>query len=176
MPSPMRPLATAERFFFSAARRRAPFGALLLAAVLASCAHATIPGTQAQDTPANREVYAVLQRARDCLQARDAECLLSVISTRYFEDNGTPDPHDDYGYLELKERYAAEAMQTAKDVQVGLQIYEIQVRGERAWADLRYTSRVRFELPSGRLWDSYRDFDRVELLREGGAWRIVRGL
>lgn len=162
-----------------ASRRSPRFRLALLVCALgaaSACAHAKIPGTQIDDTPATREVYGVLSRARDCLQARDAEGLLALISTRYFEDNGTPDPRDDYGYLELKERLVADALQTAKDVQVGMQVYEIVIRGDTAWADIRYNSRVRLELPSGRLWDSYRDFDRIEMVREQGSWRIVRGL
>ena len=59
---------------------------------------------------------------------------------------------------------------------IGLQVYDITVHGSRAWADLRYTSRARLELPNGRLWDSFRDFDRIEFVHEGDTWRIIRGL
>jgi hypothetical protein len=140
------------------------------------CAHNVIAGTQAKDTPANREIYDVLVKLRSCLEQRDAATLMTLVSKNYFEDNGTPDPKDDYGYTELSERLAADTLSTAQEVSISLQIFDITVHGSRAWADLRYTSRARLELPNGRLWDSFRDFDRIEFVREDGAWRIIRGL
>lgn len=150
--------------------------ALGLAPGVQGCAHTLIAGTQARDTPANREIYSLLTKLRDSLVQRDAAALMSLVSTSYFEDNGTPDPKDDYGYLELSERLAADTLSTAQEVNVALQVFDITVHGDHAWADLRYTSRARLELPGGRLWDSFRDFDRIEFLREGGVWRITRGL
>lgn len=140
------------------------------------CAHAMLPGTQVPDTPASRQVFETLVDIRKAMEARDGEKLLSHISEHYFEDNGTPDPKDDYGYLELRESLLSDALGTAKDLSLSMQLYDITVQGDHAWADLRYTSRARLEFPSGRLWDSHRDFDRVEFVREDGVWRIVRGL
>ncbi len=140
------------------------------------CAHNTIAGTQAKDTPANREIYDLLVKLRHALEQRDAASMMTLVSKSYFEDNGTPDPKDDYGYTELSERIAADTLSTAQEVSISLQIFDITVHGNRAWADLRYTSRARLELPNGRLWDSFRDFNRVEFVREDNAWRITRGL
>lgn len=151
-------------------------GAMGMGPLNSGCAHNLIAGTQAKDTPANREIYSLLLKLRDSLVQRDAAALMALVSTSYFEDNGTPDPKDDYGYLELSERLAADTLTTAQEINLALQIFDITVHGEHAWADLRYTSRARLELPGGRLLDSFRDFDRIEFLREGGTWRITRGL
>jgi hypothetical protein len=171
----MKPTPHARRHARSA---RLSGGPLLVALALwvSSCAHALIPGTQARDTAANREIYTQLIKLKDCLEQRDAATLMTLVSKEYFEDNGTPDPRDDYGYIELSERLAADTLSTAHEVTIGLQVYDITVHGPRAWADLRYTSRARLELPNGRLWDSFRDFDRIEFVHEGDAWRIIRGL
>lgn len=142
----------------------------------AACAHAMLPGTQVPDTHATREIFHTLVAVREAMEARDVDKLLTFVSPHYFEDNGTPDPKDDYGYLELRENLMRDALGTAKDLSLDMQLYDIEIRGEHAWADLRYVSRARLEFPSGRLWDSHRDFDRVEFAREEGAWRIVRGL
>lgn len=150
--------------------------ACMTALVTSGCAHRTIAGTQAKDTAANREIYAILVKLRHSLEERDAASLMSLVSKSYFEDNGTPDPRDDYGYSELSERIAADTLSTAQEVSISLQIFDITVHGPRAWADLRYTSRARLELPNGRLWDSFRDFNRVEFVREDDGWRIIRGL
>jgi hypothetical protein len=132
--------------------------------------------TQAKDTPANREIYDLLVKLRNSLEQRDAATMMTLVSKSYFEDNGTPDPRDDYGYTELSERIAADTLSTAQEVSVSLQVFDITVHGNKAWADLRYASRARLELPNGRLWDSFRDFDRIEFVREDDGWRIIRGL
>lgn len=158
-------------------RLAAPMVAVCLVLALATgCAHANLPGTQIRDTQITREIYQTLVEVKEALETRDADKLIAHVSRSYFEDNGTPDPKDDYGFLELRESLLADALGTAKDLSLSVQIYDIEVDGDRAWADLRYMSRARLEFPSGRLWDSHRDFDRIEFLREDGQWLIVRGL
>ncbi len=150
--------------------------ALLLATCLAACRHGLLPGTAVTDTPDNRAIYLLLGRVREALQERDAPTLLAMVSTHYFEDNGTIDPRDDYGYTELKERLLKDSMDTAKEVYVSFEVHEIGVQGDHAFADIRYNSRTRLELPAGRLWDSHGDFDRIEFVREGTVWKISSGL
>jgi hypothetical protein len=149
---------------------------LALLCAPAACAHHLIPGTQVVETPQTREIYDLIVHLRDCLQRRDAAGLLAMVSKTYFEDNGTPDPKDDYGYLELQDRLAKDSLDTAKELLVSFQIFDITIQGNVAQADMRYSSRARLELPSGRLWDTNRDFDRIEFVREDGAWRITSGL
>jgi hypothetical protein len=145
-------------------------------ATLAACAHGRIPGTQIPNTEPNREVYAVVRKALDALASRDSKTLLSVVSTRYFESNGTPQPEDDYGYEQLKNDILPKMMTVTKEVFIEAQVQEIDVNGDRAHADIRYSSRARLELPSGSRWDSHRDFDRITLDREPGGWKITGGL
>ncbi|HET6345790.1 MAG TPA: hypothetical protein VFH51_12715 [Myxococcota bacterium] len=152
------------------------FAALLLLLGAGACAHSYIEGTQVVDTDENREILSIIRKARDALQARDSNTLLSMVSTKYFEDNGTPDPRDDYGYVELKEKLVKDSLETAKEVVVDFQIFDINVDGDNAYADIRYSSRTRLEMPSGRVWDTHRDFDRLQFVREDGTWRIVSGL
>jgi hypothetical protein len=147
-----------------------------VATLLGACAHGFLPGTQIRETKANREVYDVVAKALDSFAKRDTAGLLSVISTRYFEDNGTPQPDDDYGYQQLKDKILPDAMNVAKEVFLDAQVQDLVVQGEQAHADVRYRSRARLELPNGSLWDSHRDFDRIRLEKEEGGWKIVGGL
>ncbi len=147
-----------------------------VAMLLGACAHGFIPGTQVRDTKQNREVYDVVAKALDSLAKRDSATLLSLVSPRYFEDNGTPQPDDDYGYQQLKDKILPEAMNVAKEVYIEAKVQDLVVKGDQAHADIRYSSRARLELPTGTLWDSHRDFDRIRLEKEDGAWKIVGGL
>lgn len=149
---------------------------LLLTTFAGACAHSMLEGTNIRETPDTRAIYDVIVTVRRSLQTRDPNTLMSVVSTQYFEDCGTPDPTDDYGYTELKEKIMTDALEQAKEVFVAFQVFDIQVNGNLARADLRYNSRTRMEFPAGQLWDTHRDFDRIEFLREEGKWRITSGL
>jgi hypothetical protein len=148
----------------------------LLPVLALACAHQRIPGTRVPDTAENREVMAVLEKLQAAMQARDVAGIVPLVSPKYFEDNGTPDPTDDYGYGELKDKILPESFAVAAEMHVSFDVHDIRVEGEKAHADIRYDSRARLELPSGTLWDSHREFNRVVFAREDGAWRIVSGL
>lgn len=148
---------------------------IVVAAMLGACAHGRIAGTEIPNTEANREIYSVVKQAVDAFGKRDSERLLSLVSPRYFEDNGTTSPDDDFGYEQLKQ-ILPQSLEAAKEVFIEVEIHEIAVDGDRAHADLRYRSRARLQLPSGTKWDSHRDFNRLELAREDGSWRITGGL
>jgi hypothetical protein len=149
---------------------------LPLVAALAACAHGLIPGTQVKDTKENREVLAVVQKAVEALGNRDSTTLLSLISPRYFEDNGTPAPDDDYGYTQLKDEVLPKTMARTKEIFLEVQVQDVVIDGNQARVDVRYSSRARMDLPNGPPWASSKDFDRILLAREDGTWKIVGGL
>jgi len=146
------------------------------AAGFLACAHSMIQGTQVRDTPDNRQVLTVVHKAMAALRERDMTALLALISPRYFEDNGTADQGDDYGYQQLKDKILPEITKLAQEVQIDVEVQDIAVEGDRARADVRYQSRAQLALPAGTKWDSNKEFNRIELVREGGGWLIVGGL
>ena len=151
---------------------------VLLSALLfgSSCAHTLVDGTEIDDTAENREILSVLQSVRSAMQDRNQDALLSLVSESYFEDMGTADPADDYGYEYLRDTVIPQTMQVAGKVVVDFAVHEIQVEDQLAHADIRYNSRARLDLPSGAMWDSHKEFNRLELKRENGKWMITRGL
>ena len=144
----------------------------------ASCAHTRyIEGTSIRSTPQKLEIFNQIVKIRTFLENRDAKGLLGLVSTRYFEDNGTLDPHDDYGYVELEERLMQDGIAAVKELYLTFELHDLVIEdNNHAYADVRYTSRTRLELPSGRLWDTHSDFDRLKFIREEGVWKIVSGL
>jgi hypothetical protein len=118
----------------------------------------------------------ILYEVREAMEARDADRLLAHVSEDYFEDNGTPKPEDDYGFKELKSSVLPQSLSHTTEVHLSLEVHEVVVEGDRARADVRYDSRVHLDMPSGALWDSHKEFNRVEFAREGGTWRIISGL
>jgi hypothetical protein len=155
-------------------RGQIPFVVLALAA--GGCAHTMIEGTQIPDTDDNRALVQILAEVCEAMEARDADRILAHVSEDYFEDGGTPKPDDDYGYKELVSSVLPESLSHTTEVHLTMQVHEVVVEGDRARADIRYDSRVHLDMPSGALWDSHKEFNRVEFAREDGAWRIVSGL
>ncbi|MBN1962471.1 MAG: hypothetical protein JW841_16170 [Deltaproteobacteria bacterium] len=151
------------------------FFILFALATFTACAHTNIAGTQIPDTPQNREIAAVVKKALNALTQRDADTVLSLVSPQYFEDNGTPQPDDDYGYEQLKQ-LLPQTLKAAKEVFIDADLQSIEIINGRAQADLRYRSRANLELPAGPLWDSHREFNRIELIFENNTWKIISGL
>ena len=151
-------------------------GSCLCLVASVACAHSMIAGTQVPDTSENREIFEVLIKYKTALEARDAQGIIALVSTKYFEDNGTPDQSDDYGYEQLANKILPEALAATKEMYADFQVNEVAVEGNKARADIRYDSRARLDLPSGTLWDSHREFNRVEFERENGKWMVVSGL
>ncbi len=147
----------------------------LVLVLLAGCGHRYIKGTRVEDTRENKQVYDVIEDVRVGMEERNSEKVLSHVSPQYFEDMGTPEPQDDYGYEQLK-TLVAESFGATKEMHVILDIHAITVEDGKAWADVRYASRARIELPSGGQWDAHREFNRIELVRENDRWMIVSGL
>ena len=145
-------------------------------ALASGCAHRMIEGTQIRATDENMEVMNMLLELQSAMRVRSADRILSLVSTAYFEDNGTTDPRDDYGYEQLKTEILPQSLQVAEEIFVSFQVHDIIVEDDQAHADIRYASRARLELPTGTLWDSHREFNRVVFAREDGAWRIISGL
>lgn len=142
----------------------------------AGCAHSTIKGTTVRDTEENREVFQVIEELRSALEARDAGRVLALVSPTYFEDLGTVDAADDYGYQELRDEVLPGAFAATREMHVAVEVHDIVVEDGRAYADVRYASRAHIELPSGAFWDSHKEFNRIELQREDGQWRVISGL
>jgi hypothetical protein len=184
--------------------------ALLLAALaaplVASCGAQTIPNTTVPDTRENHAVIDVAERYRRAVEAMDTRTLLAMASERYFEDAGTPQGDDDYGYEGLRRLLSI----WAEEVR-GVR-YEIRYRsvsfeqgGTRALIDYTYTGsftlrRPPLQLPEGvdvpqgamlnvdpvrgatpvntdrEVWFRRVADNRLELEREGNEWRIVAGM
>lgn len=64
---------------------------------------ATIPGTKIVDTPVNRDLLSVAEEYRMAVERKDMPALLLMASQNYWEDGGTPQGGDDYGYEGLRD-------------------------------------------------------------------------
>ncbi|MEL6544786.1 MAG: hypothetical protein AAFQ82_09175 [Myxococcota bacterium] len=150
--------------------------ACILIAAAAGCTQSNIEGTKIEDTDEHRMLFDIVMQYRQAVEERDADTILSLVSERYYEDNGNADPADDYGFFELRDQVLPETLEATKEVYLTLEIQDIVVEEEKAHVDVRFSSRARIEMPSGSSWDTQRELNRIDFVREDSGWRIVRGL
>lgn len=176
------------------------------AALLTACATTRIPNTDVPDTGENREVIGIAERYRRAVEQRDTRALLALASQRYFEDAGTPQGDDDYGFEGLR-RLLGVWTEEVREIR-----YEIRYRrvtfeqsGRRALVDFTYTGSYTLRRPpmqenerfssssqslintdpvrgatpvngEQEVWYRRVADNRLELERENGEWRIVAGM
>jgi hypothetical protein len=152
-----------------------PRAVLVIAVTLAGCGHRYIKGTRVEDTKDNKQIFDVIEDVRGGLEERNAGRVMKHVSSTYFEDMGTPEQADDYGYDQLK-LLLPQSLEATKEMHVVLDVHAVTVEDDHAFADIRYASRARIELPSGGTWDTHREFNRIEFVRENDQWMITSGL
>ena len=150
--------------------------AMLLGCVAIGCSRDVIPNTDVDDTAENREVVSFIERYRHALEERDVVSLLTMVSARYYDDNGTPIGTDDIDVEGLRAKLAAfhERVLAVR--------YEIRYRRvtfanrERVLVDYTYTGSFRVSTSEGERWSRRLADNRIVLGRENGEYRILSGL
>jgi ketosteroid isomerase-like protein len=150
--------------------------ALLVGAVLPllACSH-RIPGTEIQDNDDTRAIVDVIDKYRQAAERRDADTVLSLVSKRYFDDAGTPDPSDDVDYDQLRKRLTTDyARLTAVRLEIGVR--KIEIAGEKAQAFVFYDEHYRIATKAGEVSKQANDVQRMRFVREDGAWKFSSGI
>jgi len=187
-------------------RRFVPVPYLVLVVFVASCASARIPNTDLPDTSENREIVGVVERYRRAVEQRDVRTLLALAAPTYFEDSGTPQGDDDYGYEGLRRLLSVWA-EEVREVRYEMRYRRVtfEREGQRVLVDYTYTGSFTLNRPVvetrsnvyGRERLSLAGLDpargpndveeheswfrrvadnRIELERVEGNWRIVAGM
>jgi hypothetical protein len=144
----------------------------------------TIPGTEIPDTDENRDILRVLERYRTSFVRRDAAGVLSTAHPSYYDTAGTDDPTDDIEYAELGP-ILRERLAQLEAIRFTIDYLEVNVVDDRAsvkvWIDASFQLRGIEDPQSGTVRVDGRhtrkqDHAMFELVRDGGAWRITKGL
>ena len=146
------------------------------------CAHGRfLPGTNIPATEANREIIATIEDYRTRLIERNVDGLLLLASDRYFEDGGTPQANDDYGYAGLANILTGR-LRRVDSIRYDIQYKSIHI-GADGWAEVEAFLSGAFELQGDEVGDRYRrinDYHRFVLERSttGGTakWKFVSGM
>jgi hypothetical protein len=179
---------------------------LLAASPIEACVTSNIPGTEIPDSHENRDVIEVAERYRHAVEQRDTRTLLGLAAPNYFEDGGTPQGDDDYGYDGLRSLLSIWSDEV-REVRYEMRYRRITFEqdGQRALVDFTYTGSFTLRRPpmqvtggalarqesmlnadpargatpmSGdrEVWYRRVADNRLALERVQGQWRIVAGM
>jgi hypothetical protein len=152
-----------------------------LAALALGCGHGRyLPGTNIPATETNRDIVDTIEEYRMRLMEKNVEGLLMLASERYFEDGGTPQPNDDYGYAGLATILGGR-LQRVQSIRYDIQYKSIKV-GVDGRAEVEAFLSGAFEL-DGDAGERYRrvsDYHKFVLERSntGGSakWKFLSGM
>ncbi len=155
--------------------RLPPLAALLAILTLIGCAARRIPGSDIKDTPDTRAIIAALEAYRHAAERRDAGAVLALVSPKYFDDAGTPDPADDIDYQQLKKRISDDFHKITA-LRLDLAVKKVDVEGDKATAYVFYDEHYRITTNAGEVPKQASDSHRMQLVRESSAWHFAGGL
>lgn len=154
---------------------------LVLVGAVTGCGHPPlIPGTNIPATGANREIIDTIEEYRQRLTEKNVDALLLLASDKYFEDGGTPQANDDYGYAGLAGILSGR-LQRVSSIRYDIQYKSIKIDNEGRAKVEAFLSGA-FEL-QGEVGERYRrvsDFHQFVLTRtaSGGTfkWKFLSGM
>lgn len=150
-------------------------GLLLAVSTVVGCAGRRIPGTDIPDNADTRAIVTVIDAYRRAAEHRDADGVLALVSQKYFDDAGTPDPADDIDYQQLKKRIGDDFKNVAA-LRLDIAVKTVNVDGNQAAAVVYYDEHYRIATRAGEVAKQANDTHRMRFTREGEAWRFVSGL
>lgn len=153
-----------------------PAALTLLALAILACSPRLIPGTEIRETSDTRAIFDAVHAYATAMQQEDVKGVLALVAPDYFDMAGTPDPVDDIDSARLGEAIRTDFEQV-EGLHLELTIRDIQVEGDRGFAEVFYDAFYRVQTPQGAIPRRDSDLHRIAFRKiQDGQWRIVSGL
>jgi hypothetical protein len=153
--------------------------ALLGASV--GCGHGRyLPGTTILANETNREVIDTIEQYRIYLTEKNVDGLLLLASEKYFEDGGTPESNDDYGYSGLATILSGR-LQRVESIRYEIQYKSIKIDSSgHAVVEAFLSGAFELQGEAGERYRRVNDYHRFVLERatNGGSakWKFLSGM
>jgi hypothetical protein len=152
----------------------APAGVALLFAT--GCSTTYIPNTDVEDTSANRKVVTYCEEYRHAVEDKDVGRLLSMASTRYYEDGGNTSPDDDIDFDGLKD-YLTSTFVKTQTIRYEIRYRKVTVNeNKRVFVEYTYSASYRIPGLKGEEWKHTVADNRLELIPENDSYKILAGM
>jgi hypothetical protein len=143
---------------------------------LSGCAKHYIPNTDVEDNDENRRIIAFCEKYRHAVEERNVPLLLSLTSQTYFEDGGNVDAADDMDFAGLRE-YLEGRFKDTRAIRYEIRYRRIK-RGREDKIFIEYTYTASYRIPGlkGDEWRHTVADNRLELVPDQAAYKIVAGM
>ncbi len=135
----------------------------------------TLPGTRIPATKENKAIVDRVEEYRIAMEQRDSAKILSMTSPTYYEDSGTLNGSDDYGYAGLRQVLNTR-LPAIRSMRYAIQYRGVAQSGNRATVDIRYDISYQIVTEIGDRWERKQSDKRLELLNDNGRWLFLAGL
>jgi hypothetical protein len=151
--------------------------AIVFAAAMAGCGHTRyLNGTTIPATEDNLAVVETIEQYRAFLIDKNIEGLLLLASKQYFEDGGTPQANDDYGYDGLR-KVLTTRLGRVQSLRYDIEYQKVTLRGDQAEVDAFLNGAFELQSETGERYRRVNDRHRFVLERtSNNKWRFLSGM
>ncbi len=137
---------------------------LVLLTLSVGCKPDLIPNTDLRDNKVNRTIVDFMVTYRKALESQSVSDLMGLVAEDYFEDNGTAEQDDDYGYKDLQQRLT-QSFEPVDEVFLNFFIQHVEFDETRTKIRViyRFLERAKVKLPSGEEWFTESDVNEMWL-------------
>jgi hypothetical protein len=159
-------------------RKRIVIGFLLTLSL--ACAHGRyLPGTTIPASEENRDILETIESYRMKLVQKDVDGLLLLASNHYFEDGGTVQAGDDYGFEGLRTILTGR-LQRVQSIRYDIEYRSVQIKGDRAEVEVFLNGAFDVQGEAGERYRRVSDIHKfvLERAKDGGSskWRFLSGM
>jgi hypothetical protein len=170
-----------EQFMLALPRNMTTSGSKVLVVVLitamAGCGHTRyLAGTTIPATEDNLAVVETIEQYRAYLIEKNIDGVRLLASKQYFEDGGTTQANDDYGYDALR-GILTSRLGRVQSLRYDIEYQRVTVRGDRAEVDTFLNGAFELQSETGERHHRVNDRHRFELERTtNNKWRFLNGM
>jgi len=150
---------------------------VVFAAAIAGCGHTRyLVGTTIPATEDNLAIVETIEQYRAFLIEKNIEGLLLLASKKYFEDGGTPQANDDYGYDGLREILTAR-LGRVQSLRYDIEYQQLRIKGNEVEVDAFLNGAFELQSETGERYRRVNDRHRFLLERtSNNKWRFLSGM
>jgi len=151
---------------------------LSLGFLLISCSsQKMIEGTTIKDTDINREIYDIMHNYNKYLEEKNIDEIMKLVSKRYYDNSGTIDNSDDFGYSQLKEILEKRFSQVKEIFQV-IRVNKIVYNklDKKYYVTYEYNAKFLMNIGNNKEWHKKTDVNQIVFQKEDKKLKIVKGL
>ncbi|MCX7944016.1 MAG: nuclear transport factor 2 family protein [Deltaproteobacteria bacterium] len=150
---------------------------LLFSIIIYGCPPKYIPGTTIVDNDENRAIFTLVEKYRRAFDEKDIETIMSLVSKNFYENGGNADPSDDYNAEGLRKNLKEKFSKTkAQGLEINIRSIDFDEKNNRVSVKYSYFVKFQMELATGDKWETASDIAEIVFVKEGGEWKIIKGL